>query len=130
MERPVHMIDVYALSRFARHLLTRLNSEHKFEQAGVRLISPTEAFGNRTHLPARSAYRIATGCAREIRCGGCAAASGPLSGQAGESRSGTRMRRLLEMIDEGLMSPKDPAFAERPDQHRRNAAQRNATSAV
>ena len=30
----------------------------------------------------------------------------------------TRMRRLLKMVDEGLMSPKDTVFAERLVQHR------------
>ncbi len=44
-ERPVDIIYVYALSRFARRLLTQVNSEHKLEQAGVRLISLTEEFG-------------------------------------------------------------------------------------
>ncbi len=40
-----HHLCVYALSRFARRLLTQVNSEHKIEQAGVRLISLTEEFG-------------------------------------------------------------------------------------
>lgn len=39
----------------------------------------------------------------------------------------TRMRRLLEMVEEGLMSPKDTMFAERLAQHRQNIAQLDAT---
>jgi hypothetical protein len=35
----------------------------------------------------------------------------------------TRTRRLLEKIEEGLMSRKDPIFAERLGQHRQNVAQ-------
>ncbi|WP_267389241.1 recombinase family protein [Sphingomonas sp. GC_Shp_3] len=45
-ERPVDIIYVYALSRFARRLLTQVTSEYKLEQAGVRLISLTEEFGD------------------------------------------------------------------------------------
>lgn len=41
-ERPVHMVLVFALSRFARRLLTQVVSEHRLEEAGVRLISLTE----------------------------------------------------------------------------------------
>lgn len=39
----------------------------------------------------------------------------------------TRMRRLLEMVEEGLMSPKDTMFAERLAQHRQDIAQLDAT---
>lgn len=45
-ERPVHYIIVYALSRFARRLLTQVVAEHKLVSAGVQLISLTESFGN------------------------------------------------------------------------------------
>jgi hypothetical protein len=38
-----------------------------------------------------------------------------------------RMRRLLEMVEEGLMSPKDTMLAERLAQHRQNIAQFDAT---
>lgn len=41
-ERPVHMIVVYALSRFARRLLTQVTAEHKLSEAGVRLVSLVE----------------------------------------------------------------------------------------
>ena len=40
--RPVQMIVVYALSRFARRLLTQMTAEHKLDGAGVRLISVIE----------------------------------------------------------------------------------------
>ena len=40
---PVDMIFVYALSRFARRLITQLNTEAKLELAGVKLVSLTEA---------------------------------------------------------------------------------------
>lgn len=45
-DRPVHMVIVYALSRFARRLLTQVVSEHKLAEAGVSLLSLTENFGN------------------------------------------------------------------------------------
>ncbi len=45
-ERPVDIIYVYALSRYARRLLTQVVSDHKLEQAGVRLISLTEDFAD------------------------------------------------------------------------------------
>jgi site-specific DNA recombinase len=45
-DRPVHMIIVYALSRFARRLLTQVVSEHRLAEAGVSLLSLTENFGN------------------------------------------------------------------------------------
>ena len=41
-DRPVQMIVVYALSRFARRLLTQMTAEHKLDAAGVRLISVIE----------------------------------------------------------------------------------------
>jgi site-specific DNA recombinase len=41
-DRPVHMIVVYALSRFARRLLTQVTSEHKLSEAGVKLVSLVE----------------------------------------------------------------------------------------
>lgn len=41
-DRPVHVIVVYALSRFARRLLTQMTAEHKLDGAGVRLISVIE----------------------------------------------------------------------------------------
>ena len=41
-DRPVHMIVVYALSRFARRLLTQVTAEHKMSEAGVRLVSLVE----------------------------------------------------------------------------------------
>jgi DNA invertase Pin-like site-specific DNA recombinase len=41
-ERPVHMIVVYALSRFARRLLTQVTAEHRLSEAGVRLVSLVE----------------------------------------------------------------------------------------
>ena len=44
-ERPVQLILVYALSRFARRLLTQVTSEHRLAEAQVRLISLTENFG-------------------------------------------------------------------------------------
>lgn len=40
--RPVQMIVVYALSRFARRLLTQMTAEHKLDGAGVRLVSVIE----------------------------------------------------------------------------------------
>lgn len=40
--RPVHMIVVYALSRFARRLLTQMTAEHKLDGAGVKLVSVIE----------------------------------------------------------------------------------------
>lgn len=40
--RPVHMIVVYALSRFARRLLTQVTAEHRLSEAGVRLVSLVE----------------------------------------------------------------------------------------
>ncbi|MEK9211846.1 hypothetical protein [Sphingomonas sp. 2378] len=39
-----------------------------------------------------------------------------------------RIRRLLELLEEGLMSPKDPQFAERLTQHRQNVAQLDASA--
>lgn len=45
-DRPVHMVIVYALSRFARRLMTQVVSEHKLTEAGVSLHSLTENFGN------------------------------------------------------------------------------------
>jgi site-specific DNA recombinase len=45
-ERPVDIIYVHALSRFARRLRTQVNSEYRLEQACVRLISLTEEFGD------------------------------------------------------------------------------------
>ncbi len=45
-ERPVDIIYVYALSRYARRLLTQVVSDHKLEQAGVRVISLTEDFAD------------------------------------------------------------------------------------
>ena len=45
-DRPVHYIIVYALSRFARRLLTQVMAEHKLASAGVQLVSLTETFGN------------------------------------------------------------------------------------
>ena len=45
-ERPVHVIIVYNLSRFARRLLTQVMAEHKLQEAGVRLVSVTENFGD------------------------------------------------------------------------------------
>ena len=44
--RSVDIIYVYALSRFARRLLTQVMSEYKLDQAGVRLISLTEDFAD------------------------------------------------------------------------------------
>ena len=44
-DRPVQLILVYALSRFARRLLTQVTSEHRLAEAQVRLISLTENFG-------------------------------------------------------------------------------------
>lgn len=44
--RPVDMIIVYSLSRFARRLLTQVVSEHKLTQAGVELVSVTEGSAN------------------------------------------------------------------------------------
>ena len=41
-DRPVHMIVVYALSRFARRLLTQVTAEHRLSEAGVRLVSLVE----------------------------------------------------------------------------------------
>ncbi|WP_454278519.1 recombinase family protein [Sphingomonas sp. Marseille-Q8236] len=40
--RPVQMIVVYALSRFARRLLTQMTAEHKLDGAGVKLVSVIE----------------------------------------------------------------------------------------
>lgn len=37
------------------------------------------------------------------------------------------MRRLLEMVQEGLMSPEDTMLAKRRAQHRQNIAQLDAT---
>lgn len=45
-DRPVQSIIVYNLSRFARRLLTQIMSEHKLNEAGVRLVSLTESFGD------------------------------------------------------------------------------------
>ncbi len=39
-----------------------------------------------------------------------------------------RMRRLLEALEEGVMSAKDPLFAERLTQHRQNVAQLDASA--
>lgn len=41
-DRPVHLIVVYALSRFARRLLTQVTAEHRLSEAGVRLVSLVE----------------------------------------------------------------------------------------
>ncbi len=38
-----------------------------------------------------------------------------------------QMRRLLEMVEEGSISPKDTMFAERLAQHRQNIVQLDAT---
>lgn len=46
VERPVQMVIVYAFSRFACRLLTQVTSEHKLTEAGVRLVSLTEGFGD------------------------------------------------------------------------------------
>ncbi|WP_174279461.1 recombinase family protein [Sphingomonas bacterium] len=43
-ERPVQVILVYALSRFARRLLTQVTSEHRLAEAQVHLVSLTENF--------------------------------------------------------------------------------------
>lgn len=43
-ERPVATILVYALSRFARRLLTQITAEHRLAEAQVRLVSLTETF--------------------------------------------------------------------------------------
>ncbi|WP_082472886.1 recombinase family protein [Sphingomonas sp. Leaf357] len=40
--RPVQIIVVYMLSRFARRLLTQMTAEHKLDEAGVRLVSVVE----------------------------------------------------------------------------------------
>jgi DNA invertase Pin-like site-specific DNA recombinase len=45
-DRPVHMVVVYALSRFARRLLTQVTAEHKLAEAGVRLVSLVEDLGD------------------------------------------------------------------------------------
>ena len=45
-ERPVHVVIVYNLNRFARRLLTQVMAEHKLQTAGVQLVSITEEFGN------------------------------------------------------------------------------------
>lgn len=45
-DKPVDIIYVYTLSRFARRLLTQVVSKHKLELSGVRLISLTEDFAN------------------------------------------------------------------------------------
>lgn len=45
-DRPVHLIVVYALSRFARRLLTQVTAEHKLAEAGVRLVSLVEDLGD------------------------------------------------------------------------------------
>ena len=44
-DHPVQSIIVYSLSRFARRLLTQITAEHRLTEAGVRLVSLTEAFG-------------------------------------------------------------------------------------
>ena len=44
-DHPVQSIIVYSLSRFARRLLTQVTTEHRLTEAGVRLVSLTEAFG-------------------------------------------------------------------------------------
>ena len=44
--RPVDVIVVYALSRFARRLLTQVTAEHRLSEAGVRLISLIEDLGD------------------------------------------------------------------------------------
>jgi len=44
--RPVDLILVHALSRFARRLLTQVVSEHKLTQAAVELVSLTEGSAN------------------------------------------------------------------------------------
>lgn len=36
--RPVHVVMVYALSRFTRRLLTQVTAQHKLTEAGVKLI--------------------------------------------------------------------------------------------
>lgn len=41
--RPVAMIIVYELSRFARHLLTHVVSQGKLSEAGVKLVSVIDA---------------------------------------------------------------------------------------
>ena len=41
-DRPVRVIVVYALSRFARRLLTQVTAEHRLSEAGVRLVSLVE----------------------------------------------------------------------------------------
>lgn len=45
-DRPVNIILVYSLSRFARRLLTQVVSEHKLTQAAVELVSLTEGSAN------------------------------------------------------------------------------------
>lgn len=44
--RPVHVVVVYALSRFTRRLLTQVTAEHKLTEAGVKLISVIEGMGD------------------------------------------------------------------------------------
>lgn len=45
-DRPVDTIIVFALSRFARRMVTQIVSEAKLAEAGVNVHSLTEAFGN------------------------------------------------------------------------------------
>ncbi|HEX7852127.1 MAG TPA: recombinase family protein [Sphingobium sp.] len=45
-ERPVDVVVVYNLSRFARRLLTQMTAEHKLTEAGIQLLSLTEGFGD------------------------------------------------------------------------------------
>ena len=45
-DKPVELVIVYALSRFARRLRTQVNAEHQLAEAGVRLVSLTESFGD------------------------------------------------------------------------------------
>lgn len=44
--RPVHVVVVYALSRFTRRLLTQVIAEHKLTEAGVKLVSVIEGMGD------------------------------------------------------------------------------------
>lgn len=43
---PVHVVVVYALSRFTRRLLTQVTAEHKLTEARVKLISVIEGMGD------------------------------------------------------------------------------------
>ena len=45
-KRPVDLIIVYALSRFARRLFTQVMTDHLLDEAQVEIVSLTEAFSN------------------------------------------------------------------------------------